>query len=423
MRSETLTPPKPEAHKPIVDMAPILGKVPRIEGVFSPDEEVRKLWLVPKDQKREVVASFKDKLARQREAWALCRTSVEQRIDSNPDLPREEMVGIIREFASNYGFAEPHVKTAEALVDNYIEMHDRVTEVREKFPNDIVLINRLTRMKFTESDRADFEVEVGPLSIEISCSGLNAGKIYEESEDPILFKYRGFESVSGGSKSIYYLIINKDGGGDVYTQIHEQEHQKNRILKPKIYGVSEVREDVHEKLNRGVRGFLRHQINERLLGFERNFTNEIYEKYRAEKDPDKKAFLLAEYMRLEREVALNKAKDEIIASKAADIPYIKKFGSSRYGGKYNIFLDQNSDSYDYLKDLREWDKYSMWKKTAQRVLVDEYGQIIDSAISAFDLLISNGYSQEEVIAMLSDKRLSEWHKTVRRLLEQKEQSE
>jgi len=121
-------------------MAPILGKVPRIEGVFSPDEEVRKLWLVPKDQKREVVASFKDKLARQREAWALCRTSVEQRIDSNPDLPREEMVGIIREFASNYGFAEPHVKTAEALVDNYIEMHDRVTEVREKFPNDIVLI-------------------------------------------------------------------------------------------------------------------------------------------------------------------------------------------------------------------------------------------------------------------------------------------
>ena len=36
-----------------------------------------------------------------------------------------------------------------------------------------------------------------------------------------------------------------------------------------------------------------------------------------------------------------------------------------------------------------------------------------------ELIIPGGYKKNEIIAMLSDKRLAEWPKTVRRLLEQK----
>jgi len=422
MGFEKPTPLEAEINKPVVDMEPILEKVPPIEGVFSPDEEVQKLWSLPKAERREAVSSFKDKLARQREAWALCRTNIEERIEANPDLPRDEMVGIVREFASHYGFADSHVKVAESLVDDYMEMHKRVNEVREKYPDNIALINRLTGMKFTNSDASDFTVEVGPMSIEVWCSGFNAGRIYEKSEDPVVFKHRGFATTSRGTKPHYYLVVSRDIG-DTYTRDHEVEHQKKRILAPKLYGASEARGDVREQLNGGVRAFLRHQIGERVLRFGRDFESEVFQQYESTKDPEKKAFLLAEYMRLKREAALNNAKDEIFAMLKVDIPYIERFGHSRYGG-YNIFTKQNGDAYDYLQKIREDDKKKddpLWQETAQRMLVDEYGQIIDNAINAFDQLKNSGYSQSEVIAMLTDKRLAEWPKTVRRLLEQKEE--
>ena len=421
MGFETPTPPEVEINKPAVDMEPILNRVAPIEGVFSPDEEVQKLWSIPHEQRREAVSVFKDKLARQREAWALCRTNIEDRIETNPDLPREEMVRVIGEFARHYGFTEDHTKVAESLIDDYIEMHKRVVEVREEFPDNIALINRLTGRKFSKFDAEDFKVSVGPMSIEISCSGFNAGRIYERSEDPVVgFRYGGFESQSRDKKPIYYLVVNNDyvsSDPAYHSSIvpHEREHQKNKILGPKLYGVSDVRSDVREQLNQGVLRFLRHQVGEKLLKFERNFENEVFRKYKSAKNPEEKAFLLTEYMRLKRETALNRAKGEIIAIRA------EQDCQGDCQGDY-IFFGQDGKSYDYLKYLRDWDKkkeHDLWPKIAQQVLVEEYNEILYNAIVAFDNLKDGGYSQREVIAMLSDKRLAEWPKTVKRLLEQK----
>jgi len=419
MKFEASTPQEAGMRKPVIDMAPILEKVLPIEGVFSPDEEVQKLWSVPREERRNAMASFKDKLARQKEAWALCRISIEKRIETNPNLPRDDMIEIIGTFASSYGFAESHKKVAELLVDDYIEMHKRVKEAREEFPDDIDLLNRLTGMKFSKSDADDFEIAVGPLSIEISCSGFNAGRIFERSEDPVVgFRYWGFVSQSRDKEHVYFLVVNRDKAG-IGTLLHEREHQKNRILNPRLYDVREVRDGVREQLNKGVRGFLRHQISEKLLGFERKFRREIFQKYESAKDPEEKAFLLAEYMRLKRETALNRAKDEIIAQKIVDPLYIETLG---YGYNYDIYFRQDGGAYDYLSKLRnrkDKKEDQLWQKTAQKVLVDEYRQIIGNAISAFDRLKDSGNSQEEVIAMLSDKRLAEWPKTARRLLEEK----
>ncbi|MBI4096774.1 MAG: hypothetical protein HY425_03610 [Candidatus Levybacteria bacterium] len=397
-------------------MDSILQRVPPIEGLFNPDEEVQRLWLVPKEQRKDALIVFKDTLSRQREAWALCRTTIEEKIEANPDIPKQELVGIIGQFASSYGFAGSHISTAERLIDDYIVQHKRVREIREEYPDDVKLVNRLTKMKFNTADAKDFDVKVGPMSIEISCSGFNADRIYGGSKDPVVgSRYGGFASQSRDKKPVYYLVINKDfiENPAFYSIIvpHEREHQKNKILSPKLYGQSGVRADVRERLNWGTIGFLRHQIGERLLGFERKLEDEVFERYESTKNPEEKAFLLGEYMRLRRENALNNVKDEIIAMK-------KEPNFTREA--YNIFLKQDGGAYDYLKYLRDWDKKKgdpLWQETSKRVFIDEYRDIIDSAIAAFDRLKGEGYSQAEIIAALSDKRLSEWSKTVRRLSE------
>lgn len=403
----------------VVEMDSILQRVRPIEGTFNPNEEVQKLLSVPKEQRREAVSVFRDKLTRQRKAWALCRTTIEERIEANPDIPREEMVGIIGQFASNYGFAKPHTKIAEQLIDDYISQHKKVVEIRKKYPDDIALINRLTGMKFTGADAGDFTVRVGPMSLEIFCSGLNTARIYEKSNDPVTEdEYPGFASQSDDRKPIYYLVVNNDAtwkipdGYAAILVLHEREHQKNRILEPRLYGRSKVRADVREMLNRGVLGFLRHQVGERLFDFERPFEYEVLGRYASTKAPDEKAFLLGEFMRLRREYALNTAKNEIIAFIAMKVrPFLLR-------DMHTIFSEQG---YDYLAYLRDWydekKAHPLWQEISRRVLVDEYRDIIDKAFTASDSLGIHGYSPEETIAILSDKRLQDWPKTVRRLLE------
>ncbi len=410
--------PTPEitSGAPVMDMAPILKRIPPIKGVFSPDKEAKRLWSVPKARRKEAVESFKDKFFRQQEAWMLCRTSIEERINANPDLPKKEMVGIIREFASHYGFPKDHIKRAEALVDGYITMHKRVKKIRKDFPDDLTLIEKLTGVKFPESAARDFKVKTEPMAIEIECSGANAGKIYKRSEAPVTgFAHAGFIDQSKGEKPVYYLVITRGHTHYSPVLIHEREHLKKRLLGSRSRGVNKVSAKARERLDHGVSRFLRIQIDKALLGFERSDKQLVLDRYELAKNPKEKAFWLAEYMEIERETALDRVKSELFAMKAelkAGYRYLD----------YNIFKDPGSD-YDYLGPIirlpqKKGDR--LWRRTAQRILVDEYEEIIDRAIVAFDRLMAGGYKPEEVIALLSDKRLPEWPKTAKRLLGQKE---
>lgn len=419
------TPLTPEGSSEIkrtpqsVEMDSILQNLPLIEEIFNPNEEVQKLFSVPKEQRREAVSIFKDKLMRQREAWALCRTTIEERFEANPDIPREEMIGIIGQFASNYGFDQSHIKIAEQLIDDCISQHRVVMEIREKYPDNIALINRLTGMKFNSAEAKDFIVETGPLSIEILCSGINAARIHYKSKDPLEdYHTCGFATSTNGLKPIFYLVVNIDYvfENPVYysgTLLHEREHHKNIILKPRLYGKAEPRADVRKRLDRGVLAFLRHHVRERFFGLERDFADEVLITYTFEKDPEKKAFLLGEYMRLYRENALDRVKEELIAMKKEPTPLRTQ---------NNVFLEQDHGAYDYLAVIRDWVEKKndpLLQETSRRILVYEYRDIIDQAILAFDHLVTKGYSNQEVIAMLSDKRLQDWPKTSKRILEAK----
>ncbi len=389
-----------------IKMEPFLQRVPPIKGVFSPDEEVQKLWSVPKEKRREAVSVFKGKLTRQRKAWALCRTTIEERIEANPDIPKEEMVEIIGQFASNYGFAKTHTRLAEKLIDDYIFARKRVMRVIEKYPDNIALINRLTGTKFTNAEAGDFNISVGPMSIDISCSGFNAKRISERSKGPVVdFRFLGFASESNDKPPIYYTVINTDEVDFYYPHHpleHEHEHEKNKLLESRLY----------PRLNRGAIGFFRHQVLEKALRFERNLEDELWKRYLSSKDIQQKSFFLGEYFRMQREVALDGAKDEIVSC-------LKNRGLSRLRNELGELFFSNEGPYDYLASLRNWEKGKddpLWKETSQKFLVDEYRAIIETAIDYFGQLIYSGYTKEEAIALLFDKPLSNWPKTVRRLL-------
>ncbi len=374
-----------------------LKENPPIGETFSPEEELTKLRRLPKEDKREALGVFKQRLATQRKAWGQCRRFIERRIEFNPDVPRDKLIDIVtNQFGEPYGFTEEQQQIAEQLIDGYYENRQKVLEIRQRQPDDTALIRELTGVNLDKSD--DVHVAVGPMSLEIEANPFNCGRLYEKSDNPVInFKYCGFASKGNiQGESIYYVVINtnrwvrwqeldpKAKG----TRTHEHEHQKNRLFQ-----------EVFE-----------HQ-------FDGDAGKNHYWEYETEQDPEIKRVILEDYFRSKRAQALESAKDEITA-------YLSEGSLDTVRMNLNkLFFKQDGAPYDYLAYLRDFESKKddqLYQEVSERMLVQEYRTTIEKAVDALSRLMKKGeYSTQEAVALLTDKPLSDWSKTVNRLLEQK----
>ena len=398
--------PKNEQQKPVTNTEPILGKIPPIEGVFSPEEEVKKILPLPKEKRKEALAEFRSKLARQREAWGQYGTILEKKIEENPDISREEMLKISEDFASKYGFSEDSRKIYESITDDYLEKHRKVKEMREKFPDDIELINNLTGMNFGENDREDFKVVTGPAYFEIYCPEQKFGKIYARSMDfsGRMNEVAGFQDVS--EDGTIFIVLNNDyeyckkQNSPEKVASHERMHAKNEILKEKLFPRRPEKKE----------------------------TKEIIECYLKTKNEQEKNLLLREIMDRAKNKALARVKDEIFA----------KFKEGETLNEKNAWFDYFSPfrPYDflrcpsnpekkekgyflkYLKDRQKRKRNKLWKEAVKKTK-KEYRETIENAIGAFNRLLENGYPTDKIIYMFSDKYMREWPKTAKRILEER----
>ncbi len=371
-----------------IDFQEQLQDNPPIESVFSPEAELARIRSLPKEQKREALGKFKENFAKQKEALANCRVFIERCIEFNHDVPKEKLVGMIEKFGKQYGFTDEQKQIAEILIDGYCENRQRAIEIRKRYSDDTALVSELSNVEFDST--AKFDVSTGPMSIDIITDGFNAGRLFQNSKDVLVkFSSAGFAARSRHEKPILYIVINKSNfwQGQLRREgvrVHEYEHQKNRLFR-KIFDKQSNPDE--ESL--------------------------IFLQYESERDPEIKQELLESFFRLWMQWAFQHAKDEVIAMKK-DRDYYN----------YDFFFKKDNSSYDYLAYIRNWEHKKddpLWRETSERVLVDEYRKIFESAVSAFDDLVKQGrYTREEVIAMFADKSLPEWPKAAKRLLEQKE---
>lgn len=373
-----------------------LEENPPIGETFSPEEELIKLRSLPKEEKRKALDVFKQRLATQRKAWGQCRRFIERRIEFNPDVPRNKLIDLVaNQFGKPYGFTKEQQQIAEQLIDGYYENRRRALEKRRSQPDDIALIQELTGVNLGKSD--DVHVAVGPMTIDISANGFNSGRLYEGSEDPVIgFKYGGFADHSVGNNPIYYTVINQDrwirwvdymDPSGQRVRHHEHEHQKNRLFQ--------------------------RVFEEQLEG---SGNENLYWQYETEQDPETKRAILEDYFRSERAKALERAKDEITAS-------LYDRSLTQLNSQLSDLFFKKYGPYDYLSYLRDHEAKKedpLYQETSRRMLVQEYRVTIEKAVDALSRLTKKGkYSAQEAVALLTDKSLSDWPKTVNRLLEQK----
>lgn len=374
-----------------LDFQEQLKDVPPIEGVFSPEDELAKIKNLPKEQRREALSTFKKNLARQRKALAACRVFIERTIEFNHDIPREKLAGLIKQFSTHYGFNNKQKQIIKQIIDGYYENRQKVLEIRQQFTDDNELVSELTGVKFLEDEKIG--VSVGPMTIDIDVNGFNARRLYEKAYKPVVdFQSGGFASQSVGEKLVYYIVINQDklirkGYDDPIgekTKRHEHEHQKNALFR-KVFE--------HKYAPTGLVGY-----------------------YTREQDPEIKKVILEDFLSESRTVSIERARNEITACLYdRTLPQLQHQLDS-------LFFGQKNDSRDYLAYLRNLFKDDLfYQEIAQRMLVREYKAIIKNAVNSYAELTNKGkYSTQKATALLTDKPLADWPKTIKRLLENKE---
>ncbi len=340
---------------------------------FSPKEELQMIKKMPKVERRAALSIFKNKLERQREGWANCRIFLEKIIEFDNNPPRDYLLEWIHLFGKNYGFAEEHYELTEKIIDVFYEERGDCQDFLKEFKEPYQILNELAGTKFKNSK--GIEVNPGPISVDVTVDSEIYKKITKNKNINVSSGSGGFSS-SGLFAGIFYNVIKRIQEEDK-IKIHEREHSKNNLLFDFFHP---EKNDIPVK---------RHCL-EIQLG--------------KEKDEEKKDKIFKKYLKAAQEEGLLSAKHEILA--------YKKDGSNLNS---SIFFEY--PSYDYFKNIRE--KYPNKSKMIDEILIEDYRRILDEAIAAFNALEKRGYTTDQVISLLTDKRLVEWRKTVRRIIEQR----
>lgn len=352
-----------------------------ISDIFDPEAELQNLRTLPREQKREALAEFKSKLVRQREAWATCRTFLRRKIEVNHDVAKQDLMDWIDKFSSEYGFTDSQRQTAEEIIDDYYENRQRVKKIRDEYPNDVDLVNELSGQTFDTDTK--FKIKIGPMSVNIYCDAFTAGRLFTKKNIPQKIKCPAFACLSNHTPPIKYNVFNRDFlFGQKTNLLHEEQHQENQLFRQQFDQVQDT-------------------------------SDRLFKEYEDESDSETKKALLESYLRAVRDKALVSFKNEVLA--------YRKAGIDRLGSEGKDFLSQDNSPYDYLayvRNLAPEKDDQLWQEAVQRVLVDEYGNIVKRTFVVIDDLKKGGFSSEQIIALLSDKPVIQWSKTARRLLEE-----
>jgi hypothetical protein len=322
------------------------GKNPPINRSFSPEEELKKIRKLPKEEKEKELAVFKELLAKQQMAWANCKSTIEAILLTFPDFPKRILREIIEKYGEAYGFTEEQKTNAEKVLDKYFEQRKKAIEIRKQIQDDYQLVERLTGVKLNKNEVSHLKISVGPMAINIYADPLTALRLFtkgKESTDKDV-PFSGFARASK-ENNIFYTVIVDTGYSRDYELSHTIEHEQEHLS---------------------------HALFEEI--FDSSFLPRVIKDY-DEQDPEIKRVILEDFFNQHRSFALRRVKGEIFAYlRGSGLEYLKE------NFKELFFKTRNEGGgYDYLANLREWKDFendSIYQELCQKMLVEEYQLII-----------------------------------------------
>ncbi len=360
-------------------------------------EVIKKL---PKGERRSRIQEFKGKIVEQKLGIAMMQEKFTEIIHRESKMPIKDL-GIILEagmdqYSKEYNLDDYQKTVSREVIGRFLEKHKAIERVSQAFPGDQDMFVAL----FGRKPKGEIKIRTTPAMIYVQCFN---------QEDYLYLRTQEFvshEDLSDEEKEIAAMSY----GAAI-----------NRSKLPSVNGLIAVENSLRAGVKRGDEPKSDIFEHEEQHIIKRLFDDEkLYELERMSAKMNEAQFRerFTENLRsLREDEADRRAKDEILA-------YFK-------GGtaKEKIYwsLTENP-AYDYLKSLREryanpdpkiYKRYALVvEESVQKVLVEEYHEMIKNGIEAVMVLERSGYTKDQIINLLIIEPLARWPKLVKRISEQ-----
>lgn len=426
------------------EITAIFNIVPGVSFEFNYSKELRKLVSsknLEKYQKKEKAIELKSHFMRQVEGMAYCRIVIEKILDKYPNTDYLILKKYLFKFIDYYGICELKKVEYLSILDNVCTYRDNIISVRKHYPDNLKLIhelfdnNNLSLEEFSKNIDNEFKIETNPYCLVIYTSKRNTNKFNTSKKESIggfctyrLIKVKS-ENNSWKEITVPLIVIQKSKFSrfDKITFIHELEHAKNLSIIDKE-GLSFRRQEMlgdymsinHSKIKKD---FKRLNEKKELLQYDLLISNDSQKKLEINKEIlelENKIIELDEYFKrkiyfLTYEslyIALERARDEILAMKKdRSSNYFENLGNP---GNYNYDLDFPLDLKSELagNGLKQ---YASIIFDVQR----QFTENISKCLKSFDELEKNGFSRDEVIAILGSTPILSWSRIADCLIDYK----
>jgi hypothetical protein len=388
---------------------PQVAETPTEKEEFAPKEALQKIKESPKEERRERLADFKERLALQKESLAKIQETMIVKIKENPDMSLEELKAIARDFAQKNDINTEQLNRTNEVLDRYVARHKLIKETREKYPDDRELFKAL----YGKYPDGKIEIVLDPLILTIRCHDVKdfafigyAGWMRDDFK--LTEKHLAYVEVIGGSShmpckipelqhSIVIENIEKTSEESLkIARVHEEQHVIHELFERKpIEGASVALEEMKERLS----------MAKTEKEVEKLFING-FRSERRKKEWDTKTELLAYFK--------TSSGPEVVSR----VLKLKK----EHGGIYDYFAKYTDPKFVEKMMGAYEEKYRIpIEKGLKQVFETEYHQLIDGAINAFRYLLKDSkYSREQAIAILMQEPLDRWAKVTERILKAKD---
>lgn len=378
----------------------ILPEEPEIK-TFDPAELLR-IKKLPREEKREALREYKEKLIAQREGLAQMQKELTDDIRENPDITKNEFEERLEMYSEELKLAPWQQNVARYTFNSYAKKHAVVEKARKEYPDDAELFKAV----FGSSPKGRTEVMKGPMTLYFRCY---------DPDDYALIHSQAFIARQKPSRADEAAAQTTVGCSIISS------------LMPELEGAVIAENTSINLTERQREGLYRHEEQHAIkrLFVEVAYTTITLDAINKAENKEDARRLLEDYFRELRKTAEARIKDEILAYMKTGADPVETF--------FTLTLFQKAGGhYDYLAPLREIgvpalrvNNLNLYEinETARKVLVKEYYKLVNNGIGVFQKLVTQlGYSPEKAVALLIREPLGKWPAAVRRIYEAREKT-
>lgn len=380
---------------------------------FDPEAEVKKISSLSKEEKKEGLEKFKEEYKNQRIGILGLHRQIEQKIEENPDIPREELDELIFAAAERLRLSPKQFERMSGVLDTYERVHQKVTRLRAEYPNDADLFEEITGKK----PKGHLEVIQTPITLHFMCEdfrdfahgiGYRGGWPWQKYDN--VKNLRGVKNITTEGVTFEKLDL-KDMLASKYYRF--RYGKKPHLAERAVVTEHEMRHQVFE--------FFKNLKNlDVMKSGEEQFYSAIG--YKEKKTTARMCFKNTQIFFADAvgEDILNtyvEERREFFYSHKTSLKFLEWYGA-RFLEKRDQFINSLLD--DFLKISELQTLQNSIDNEANRALYIQMRDI-EKGVETVRRLESGGFSESEILDLLGQENLKNWPKVAERILRNRRQ--